>query len=279
METQLNINKICIIGYGYWGKIIHKNLISVGYSNIKIIDILLDNFSELDDSYTHYFVITPFTSHYKILEIISQYKNKKIWCEKPLTQSLVDANKIYSMVHKNNNKLFIDWIYTFNPCIDRIKNIISNKKIKQVILNRTNDGPMRSDCGSIHDLSSHDLSILYHIFPKSKFDFTWNEFSVKSNEDRGSSINWSYKNGLQIIINSSWQHKIKNRTSLFITEDDEVIVFDDVKKTVVTSDGVEDFSKNIPPLIMAIYNFFSNDDFKKNMDLTLKITKNLENAI
>ena len=30
--------KICLIGYGYWGKIIHKNLMSLGYDDVKIID-------------------------------------------------------------------------------------------------------------------------------------------------------------------------------------------------------------------------------------------------
>jgi hypothetical protein len=136
-------------------------------------------------------------------------------------------------MEQNNNMLFVDWVYTFNPCVDKIRKIVSKKKIKQVILNRTNDGPKRFDTSSIHDLSSHDLSILYHVFGRTNFDFTWNEFSIKSNEEFGSNISWYYKSGLQVIINSSWQHKTKNRVSLFITEDDEVIVFDDVKKIIM----------------------------------------------
>ena len=55
------MKKICLIGYGYWGKIIHKNLISLGFKDVKIIDVVLDNLHELDESYDNYFVITPFT--------------------------------------------------------------------------------------------------------------------------------------------------------------------------------------------------------------------------
>lgn len=271
--------KICLVGYGYWGKIIHKNLSSLGYSNIKIIDVVLDNLHELDDSYDNYFVITPFTSHKEVLEKIGKFKNKRIWCEKPLTLNSKEAEEIYSLMEKNSNLLFVDWIYTFNPCIERIKKIISQKKIKQVILNRTNDGPVRYDCGSIWDLSSHDLSILYYIFEESHFDFYWNEFSVKSNEDFGSSISWYYKDGLQVIINSSWQHKNKNRVSLFIAEDDEIIVFDDVKKTVVTGKGLENLSNTPSPLHLALDYFFSGENFTANKDITLKITKNLEYAV
>jgi len=84
---------------------------------------------------------------------------------------------------------------------------------------------------------------------------------------------------LQVIINSSWQHKTKNRVSLFITEDDEVIVFDDVKKVIITNNGVEDFSDSPSPIHIGMRHFFSDDDFESNKEITLKITKNLEHAI
>jgi hypothetical protein len=219
---QKSNNKICLIGYGYWGKILHKNLVSLGYNEIKIIDIVLDNYHEITDEYSHYFIITPFLSHFQDLKKISEFKNKKIWCEKPLVQTVDEAKIIYNLMETNNNKLFIDWVYTFNPCIKNIKKIIKNKKIKQVILNRTNDGPKRNDCTSIFDLSVHDLSILYYLFEFDYIDMTWNEFSVKSNENFGSNVSWYYNDGLQVIINSSWQHRDKNRVSLFITEDDEI---------------------------------------------------------
>lgn len=280
METQQELKpKICLIGYGYWGKIVHKNLLSLGYDNIKIIDVVLDNYHEMTGGYTHYFVITPFLSHFNVLEQLSKYKNKKIWCEKPLVRSLDEANSIYHLMELNQNKLFVDWVYTFNPCIQNIKKLIRNKKIKQVILNRTNDGPKRNDCTSIFDLSVHDLSILYYLFDIDYIDITWNEFSVKSNENFGSNVSWYYNNGLQFIINSSWQHQTKNRVSLLITEDDEIIVFDDIKKSVVSSKGTKDFSDSESPLHSAINYFFEESDYFYNKQLTLKITKNLEHAI
>lgn len=271
--------KICLIGYGYWGKIIHKNLTSLGYNDIKIIDIVLDNYDEITDEYTHYFIITPFLSHFQDLKKISEFKNKKIWCEKPLVQTVAEAEMIYNLMETNNNKLFVDWIYTFNPCIQNIKKLIKNKKIKQVILNRTNDGPKRNDCTSIFDLSVHDLSIIYYLFDFDYVDMSWNEFSVKSNENFGSNVSWYYKDGLQVIINSSWQHKDKNRVSLFITDDDEIIVFDDIKKSVVSSKGVKDFADSESPLHSSINFFFKENDYNFNKQLTLKITKNLQNAI
>jgi hypothetical protein len=114
---------------------------------------------------------------------------------------------------------------------------------------------------------------------QTNFDFTWNEFSIKSNEEFGSNISWYYKDGLQGIINSSWQHKTKNRVALFITEDDEIIVFDDVKKTIVSSKGLEDLSNTKSPLHLAMNYFFESDNFTENKNITLKITNNLDHAI
>lgn len=268
--------KICLIGYGYWGKILHSNLVTVGLTDITIIDENLKNTHLIDDSYDLYFIATPFLTHKYFLNKISQFKNKKIWCEKPLIDSYNESIEIYSKMKSNNNQLFIDWVYLFNSCIIRLKEIIKDKKLKQVILNRTNLGPIRTDCDSIHDLSSHDLSILYFLFENTEFDFNFNEFSVDKNKNFGSNISWCYDNGIQFIINSSWEHKTKNRVSLFITEDNEIIVFDDINKLIINNGIIEDYSEYPTPIENTIDYFIKNNDFKINEEITIKITKNLE---
>lgn len=268
---------ICLIGYGYWGKILHKNIIDEELYDIKILDDVLNNMNELSDKFDYYFISTPFSTHFEILKKISQFKNKKIWCEKPLVRTVVEYDEIINLNNTNKNLIMVDWVYTFNPCIEFIKNQLQNKKIKQIILNRTNDGPKRNDCNSIYDLSSHDLSILFYLFPEKNFNFDFNEFSVKSNENFGSNISWSYTGGAQIIINSSWQHENKNRISYFITNDDEILIFDDIKKTVTVDNKIFDFSKSNSPLKSAVKTFFEKKEFSENLNITLKIIKTLQN--
>jgi len=268
--------KICLIGYGYWGGILHKNLIKLGYNNIQIVDITLNNMELISDSFDAFFISTPFKTHYDILLKISKFKNKKIWCEKPLVDGLDELNEIYNLMELNNNSLFVDWTYTFNPCVNELKNILSSKKLKQIILNRTNNGPYRNDCSSIQDLSSHDLSILYFLFEDKEFDFNFNEFSIDNKTNFGSSVSWSYSDGLQILINSSWQHETKNRVSIFISENDEIVVFDDIKKIIINNGVIQDFSGSVSPIETGLNYFFYNNDFTKNKNITVKITKNLE---
>lgn len=273
MKTE----KLCLIGYGYWGKILHKNFQQLGYQNIKIVDEILENQHELTDEYDSYFIVTPFTSHEKILtQIGNNFSGKKVWSEKPLVKTLESAKKIYDLFESKNNKLFVDWTYTFNPCIHYLKSKLKEKKIKQIVLNRTNNGPIRTDASSILDLSSHDLSILYYLFgTEEKFDFTWNEFSMDKTKKVGSNVSWCYKDGTQILINSSWQHEMKNRVSFFVTDSDEIFIFDDLNKIIIENGTRIDFSDKKSPLHIALESFFLSENFATNKEITLKITETL----
>ena len=71
----------------------------------------------------------------------------------------------------------------------------------------------------------------------------------------------------------------ENENKIFITEDDEIIVFDDVKKTIFSGKGLEDLSNTKSPLHLAMDYFFTSSNFEDNKNITLKITKNLEYAI
>lgn len=270
--------KICLIGYGYWGKILHKNLINLAYTDVTIVDEVLGNAEKIGDNFDYYFVATPFTTHLSVLTKLSKFSNKKIWCEKPLASTFEEVQSIYKKLGSKNNKLFVDWVYLYNPAIHYIKETISGKRIKQIVLNRTNEGPVRTDCSSIWDLSSHDLSIIFQILGFDEREFNWYEFSLKTNEDFGSNLSWSYQKGTQIIINSSWQHQMKNRVSIFITEHDEIIIFDDIKKTVTLSNGeVQDFTEAESPLENAIKEFLGSEDFSYNRKMTEQITLQITN--
>lgn len=66
---------------------------------------------------------------------------------------------------------------------------------------------------------------------------------------------------------------------MFITEDDEIIVFDDIKKQIVTNNGVENFEDSPSPIHNALNYFFNDSSFDDNKIITIKVTKNLENPL
>ena len=74
--------------YMHWSSEIHDKIEDelrlICIPGSKVMDVILhieNRIDELTDEYTHYFVITPFLSHFQELKKISSFKNKKIWCE------------------------------------------------------------------------------------------------------------------------------------------------------------------------------------------------------
>jgi len=277
-KKKMQNKKICLIGYGYWGKILEKNLIEIGFTDISLIDIRLNNLDHIHEEYDLYFISTPFFTHFDILSKVCSYRNKIIWCEKPLVHKKEDLEYIYILANNSNSSLFVDWVYAYNEGINYVKSFLVDKEIFQVILNRTNDGPARTDSDSRWDLSSHDLSILFHVFGEIEIKKFWNEFSMRESEEFGSNLSTLITTRGQVIINSSWQHGSKNRSSIFIMNDMSTLIINDLsKKIFFNGSEILDFSDS-SPLKNSIYTFLRNDpsEFDYNKELTMKITNALQ---
>ena len=114
--------KVALIGFGYWGKIIYKNLKQVSeITQIKICDPLLagqniDGVDEVIDSkYYDYdvdcaFVVVPAKYHRKVVEFFLK-KQVHVFCEKPLCLNNKDVKYLYNLSEQNNARLFVDWIF------------------------------------------------------------------------------------------------------------------------------------------------------------------------
>ena len=130
--------KIGIVGLGYWGKIILKNLRELGYNNIVVCEQqnvdwqnlgtkykLVKSYKKLDCDVV--FVVTPATSHYEVCKHFLE-KGVDVFCEKPLTLTEETSLDLYNVARKNNALLFVDWIFTFNPAVDILKKLIIVKR-------------------------------------------------------------------------------------------------------------------------------------------------------
>ncbi len=181
--------KIGIIGFGYWGKIVFNNLLEMKEKDIILCDIsfkendnfqnftTIKNYKEINDC-DLVFVTTLTTTHYEICKYFLE-KKVNVFCEKPLTLSSSEAEKLYDSAIKNNVNLFTDWIFTFNNQIETIKNdYLKGKlgKIKSILMNRLNLGPERFDVNARWDLASHDISIIQYLFSEQPIKIMWTDY-------------------------------------------------------------------------------------------------------
>ena len=223
--------KIGVIGSGYWGSIIIKTLIELGFKNIIVFDKsiknkkivkkkfkiikLESNFLNLlqDKNIRNFFVATPPSENFKIVKRLL-INNKNICLEKPGFSKLNDLKKIEKYLDNSKSKLMLGYIYYYNDYINKIKNIISQKilgNIKYVSFSRKNLGPIRNDVDVDYDLTSHDLSIIKKIFNKLPKIKIFKKYTLlKKNISDISNLHLKL-NDINIDITSSWLNPTKER--------------------------------------------------------------------
>ena len=117
------------------------------------------------------FIATPNSTHYQIVKKCLELKIN-VFCEKPLSTNLDEAEQLFRIAKKNKVKLYVSDIYSFQ-----------NKKIKKIILNnkiKRTKNVKGKDYEFLYRFMYHDISILYnHILHKKLKYFTFNQNKKK----------------------------------------------------------------------------------------------------
>lgn len=269
--------KIGIVGLGYWGSIIYKNLTKF---DVEIVTCDPLNKNADVQSYTalslcdKVFICTPCETHSELCRYFLE-ESKDIFCEKPFGASYLQAKTLYSIASKNSCNIFVDWIFSYNNQVNKLKEIILRNKygrLKSVTMNRQNLGPARNDITAKYDLASHDVSILLYLLDTDPDKVNW--IGYKRNPD--SVVNDSCFGLLQFEnliaqINTSWHYGKKDRLCIFEFEKD-FLIWDDYNH--IFKCGEFDLFEDGPSsLENSIDAFLKNES---NIDLTLRTLRVLE---
>lgn len=101
------MKNVCLIGYGYWGKIVYKSLKKI--KSVKKIFIIKSrkNKNTINLSSVDWVIITATsTSHFSLVKKYLNLK-KNVFCEKPLTLKFQDDLKLYKIAKKNKCKIYV----------------------------------------------------------------------------------------------------------------------------------------------------------------------------
>ena len=168
---KLNIAQI---GYGYWGKRLHRYLkANKGFSLKYVCDVTSDlNKIWKDKSIQAVVIATPINTHYSLVKkaLIS---NKNVLCEKPLALKTEEALELKRIAEQKNLLLLTEFTYTFSKSLEKAKQIIDDGhigKIESIELSLKYAGRfLKYDVYWL--LASHLLSILDMFIPLEKLRF------------------------------------------------------------------------------------------------------------
>ena len=152
------MTNVCIIGIGGWGKKVLRSLKKIKQiKNIQIVKNRRDKTKINSNNLNWVFVTTSTNNHYSI---VKKYLRKKInvFCEKPLTNSIIKDKELFKLAQKNKCKLYVSDVENFKNIKIKLKNknIIYRSKFsndKTYILER---------------LAYHEFTYLYKFFKKGK---------------------------------------------------------------------------------------------------------------
>ena len=225
---------VALIGYGYWGPKLARNVQNSNNFKIKyIIDsskqnlenakkdyplsLFYQNYKKLEIKNLDLVIIaTPTKNHYEMANYFLDYTNVLI--EKPLALKLKEVVKLEKKSKKKNNKLFVDYPFIFSGSIRYIKDILKQKKYGKLleIESFREQAPVRKDANVIWDLGVHDISILRYLLnsnPKRITSLKYN--TVKTKQKDTAYINLEFKNNLKVFIKNSWISPLKIRILKF----------------------------------------------------------------
>ena len=166
--------KVGIIGVGYLGTQ-HARILSyleraelIGVADIDFKKAMVignrhgvkyyDNYENMLDEVDAGIVATPTSEHFDIsMKLLKE--GKSVLVEKPITETVEQAEELVSEADKNGLILQIGHLERFNPAVEALENLISEPKFIEV--QRLGSFSARSlDIDVVLDLMIHDLDII-----------------------------------------------------------------------------------------------------------------------
>lgn len=256
-----NIN-LAIVGYGYWGPNIVRNLQEVdGVRLVACCDSreerldrihekypMVKTTSNLDDLLNDpdidaLIIATPTTTHFSLAKRALE-SNKHVWIEKPMTQTAEQAKILLEIALKNKRIIHIDHIFIYTQAVGIIRKMIDRGELGDLYYFdsvRINLGLFQHDINVVWDLAPHDISIMLYLlneYPKSVSVFA-NSHVIKGLEDTAY-LSFQFKSGKSAHIHVSWLSPVKIRRSI-IAGSKKMILYDDLER----SDKVKVYDKGL----------------------------------
>lgn len=225
--------KVVVIGYGYWGPNLVRNiLLNNNYDLMYIVDsdenrasLAFEKHGVQTKGSVHEIVdlhlidlaviATRPSSH---LELISLFSEFKIDClvTKPSGKSKLDALAIRDISAKKNIKVYCDFTYHFSSYINyllqdkKAQNIVSN--MTEYVSYRTSLGIIQADVDVIADLAVHDIYILKLLKGEMPSSVSAINLGVTSgNQVESAFINLVWNDSFRAALHVSWKSPKKSR--------------------------------------------------------------------
>jgi predicted dehydrogenase len=176
-----------VIGYGYWGPNIVRNIHSLDVATVVTVcdkspvslkrvkqnypDIsVTSDYSELLTStdIDAIAVITPVWTHFELAKA-ALLNGKHVFVEKPFTSNSAQAEELIELAERKSLQIMVDHTFLFTGAVKKIHQLIDDSTLGRLYYydsTRVNLGLFQHDVDVIWDLAPHDLAIVDYLIGK-----------------------------------------------------------------------------------------------------------------
>lgn len=256
--------KIALIGFGYWGPNVAKNI----FANKKLtLHTICDKKqARLDKAHSIYIEQCRYETDYRALlsnpeieaiavavETSAHFQlvkdalsaGKHVYVEKPFTSTVAEAEELTAMAKAKGLTIHVDHIMIYHPCVQRIKTVMDSGDLGELLYieaMRMNLGQIKKDVSAMADLAVHDLSIIDYLSNGKEPFYIKAVGEKKYNPKESLTFLMLRYDDFIAHIQSSWISPLKER-KLIVAGTKKMIVFDDMRpsseKLMIYDKGVD----------------------------------------
>lgn len=241
--------KIALIGYGYWGPNLARNINSI--ASMDFVGICECNKERLERARSVYGDALIYTDDYHVfledpeinaVAIATPTKvsygiamdaleaGKHIFIEKPIASNSEKAENIKAQAEKHKAIVHCDHIMLYHPVIRYIKSMMDTGELGDLLyidIARVNLGPLRQDVNALLDLAVHDIALIDFLSNGEEFDkVSALGQTCYGRQETLTYLTIKYKNFIA-HIKSSWISPVKERRTI-IAGTKKMVIFDDM---------------------------------------------------
>jgi predicted dehydrogenase len=247
MDTMTAQVRFGIIGWGYWGPKIARNINSLPIATLAFIcdmdqnrlaQVAMDfpmarvsaNAADLFASDVDCVVIaTPVQTHYTLARQ-ALLSGKHVMVEKPLTANVREAEELVELAERAHLVLMVGHTFEYSPAVNELRTLVRSGELGRIYCietERLNLGLFRNDIDVIWDLAPHDVSILNYVLDEEPVSVRVSAHGhLRATIADNAHLDLAYADGSTAHIHVSWMHPTKVR-KVTVMAAERMAVYDD----------------------------------------------------
>jgi len=238
-----------VIGYGYWGPQLVRNLSSLAGSSVEFIaDLDEEQLARAETYHRHarltraaadlfeseidaVIIATPVHTHYALARQ-ALLADKHVFVEKPLAVKVSEVEDLIRLARERNRVLMVGYTFLYHKAVQELRRIIQEGqlgKLYYIDTQRLNLGLFRQDVNVVWDLAPHDLSMLRYMLNADPISVRATGVAYIQREIHDVAyIHLRYADGVIAHLQLSWLHPSKVRR-FTVVGDQRMAIYDDVE--------------------------------------------------